>query len=257
VITIGTSGFDYDDWRGCFYPERLARREFLAYYAGHFKALELNFSYYRMPEARQLASMVERTDGGVDFSIKAHRSMTHERVATATEVAAFNAALEPLRDAGRLGAVLLQFPYSFHQRQENREYLKRLADAVGPPLVVELRQGDWAADPIIDWLRRIGIGYCSVDEPRLKGLMPPRAVATAAPGYVRFHGRNAAKWFEHDRPEERYDYRYPAHELEEWVPRIRDLEQQVDKVLVFFNNHFQGKAVDAAKQLEQLLRSTG
>jgi uncharacterized protein YecE (DUF72 family) len=253
LITIGTSGFDYSDWRGHFYPERLSRKEYLAYYSGHFDALELNFSYYRMPDPRQLASMVERTEGRVEFAIKCHRSMTHERVATRAEIGAFKAALAPLREADRLGAVLAQFPYSFHQNQQNREYLKQLADDLGPPLAVELRQAEWAADPIFDWLKRIGVGYCCVDEPRLEGLMPPRAVATAAPGYVRFHGRNSDKWFEHDRPEERYDYRYLAAELEEWVPRIRDLDAQLDKVLVFFNNHFQGKAVDGAKLLERML----
>jgi uncharacterized protein YecE (DUF72 family) len=253
LITVGTSGFDYQDWRGYFYPERLPRKEFLAYYATHFSALELNFSYYRMPEKRQLASMVQRTDGGVEFAIKTHRSMTHERTATKAEIDAFKQALGPLREADRLGAVLAQFPYSFHQIQENREYLKRLADELGPPLVVELRRADWAGDPILGWLKRIGVGYCCVDEPKLKGLMPPLAAATASPGYVRFHGRNAAKWFEHDRPEERYDYRYLTTELEEWVPKIRRLDEQLDKVLVFFNNHFQGKAVDAAKLLGKLL----
>lgn len=253
MITVGTSGFDYEDWRGAFYPERLPRKEFLAYYATHFRALELNFSYYRMPDERQLASMVTRTEGQVEFAIKAHRSMTHERVATRAEIDAFKQALAPLREADRLGAVLAQFPYSFRQIQENREYLKRLAEELGPPLVVELRQAEWATDPILDWLKRIGVGYCCVDEPRLEGLMPPTAAATAAPGYVRFHGRNASKWFEHDRPEERYDYRYRAAELAEWVPRIRNLDEQLDKVLVFFNNHFQGKAVDAAKLLEKLL----
>jgi len=253
LIKVGTSGFDYEDWRGQFYPQRLPRKEFLAYYATHFAALELNFSYYRLPDARQLASMVERTEGRVEFAIKAHRSMTHERVATAAEIAAFKRALIPLKEAGRLGAVLAQFPYSFHQIQENREYLKRLADSLGPPLVVELRRADWASEPILDWLRRIEVGYCCVDEPRLDGLMPPTAAATGAPGYVRFHGRNAAKWYEHDRPEERYDYRYRAAEIQEWVPAIRRLDEQLDKVLVFFNNHFQGKAVDAARMLEQLL----
>jgi uncharacterized protein YecE (DUF72 family) len=253
LIRIGTSGFDYEDWRGPFYPEQLPRREFLAYYATHFDALELNFSYYRMPEERQLASMVRRTEGRVEFAIKAHRSMTHDRIATRAEIDAFKQAVEPLREADRLAAVLAQFPYSFHQIQENREYLKRLADALGPPLVVELRRSDWATDPILDWLARIGVGYCCVDEPRIDGLMPPIAAATATPGYVRFHGRNAAKWFEHDLPAERYDYRYPADELAEWIPRIRRLDEQLDKVLVFFNNHFQGKAVDAAKLLEKLL----
>jgi uncharacterized protein YecE (DUF72 family) len=253
MITIGLSGYDYEDWRGIFYPEKLSRKEWLGYYAQHFSALELNFSYYRLPQAKQLASMVERTGGKVTFAIKAHRSMTHERVASDGDYNGFLSAVNELRDADRLAAVLAQFPYSFRQCAENRKYLKQLADRLGPPLVVELRRVDWAEDPIIHWLNKMGVGYACVDEPQIKGLMPPRAVATASPAYVRFHGRNGAKWYEHDRPEERYDYRYKPSELNEWKNKIRSLEKQADKVLVFFNNHFQGKAVESAKIMEKLL----
>ncbi|MCP4674270.1 MAG: DUF72 domain-containing protein [Deltaproteobacteria bacterium] len=253
MICIGTSGFDYADWRGFFYPKKLLRKTWLSYYSKRFHALELNFSYYRMPNQGQLASMVDRTDGKVEFAVKAHRSMTHERTASDIEYSAFIDAIGELRDAERLGAVLAQFPYSFRQSEENRVYLKRLADRLGPPLVVELRRSDWATDPIRDWLEQLGVGYCCVDEPRIKGLMPPEAVATANPAYVRFHGRNADKWYKHDRPEERYDYRYQPSELKEWSLKIRNLENKANKVLVFFNNHFQAKAVEAAEIMERLL----
>jgi uncharacterized protein YecE (DUF72 family) len=253
MITIGTSGFDYLDWRGCFYPEKLKRKEWLAYYAQHFKSLELNFSYYRMPFPGQLASMVDRTGGKVEFSIKAHRSMTHDRTASDAEYDEFSRAVAELRKAGRLGAVLAQFPGSFRQCEENRNYLKRLADKMGPPIVFELRRADWATSPIRDWLERMGVGIASVDEPQIKGLMPPDAVAAASPAYVRFHGRNAAKWYQHDQPHERYDYRYEVSELKEWTLKIKKLEKKAGKVIVFFNNHFQGKAVEAAKIMEKLL----
>ena len=256
MIAIGTSGFDYDDWRGAFYPAELPKTGFLEYYADHFKALELNFSYYRMPTARQLDSMVRRTAGKVTFAIKAHRSMTHERTAGEGDLDAFMEALAPLKAANVLGAVLAQFPQSFHQTEENRAYLKRLSGRLGPPFVVELRLADWATPQLRDWLGRIGAGCCCVDEPDLPGLMPPVAEATAKPAYVRFHGRNAAKWYVHDRAEERYDYRYDDRELAAWVPKILELERKAGDVLVFFNNHFQGKAVDAAKALERLLNRT-
>jgi uncharacterized protein YecE (DUF72 family) len=253
MISIGTSGFDYPDWSGFFYPEKLPRKAWLPYYSEHFKALELNFSYYRMPGPGQLASMVERTAGKVEFALKAHRSMTHERTASDSEYSDFLSAAFELRQAGRLATVLAQFPNSFGQREENRSYLKRLADRLGPPLTVELRQAEWATDPIRGWLEQIGVGICCVDEPRIKGLMPPDAVAAASPAYVRFHGRNAAKWYSHDRPEERYDYRYDVSELKEWAIKIKKLENRAGKVLVFFNNHFQGKAAEAAKIMEKLL----
>jgi uncharacterized protein YecE (DUF72 family) len=255
VILIGTSGFDYDDWRGPFYPRDLPKQQFLGFYARRFRALELNFSYYRMPAARQLATMVERTQGAVTFSIKAHRSMTHERTATDADVAAFREALAPLRESGTLGAVLLQFPQSFHQREENRVYLARLAESVGPPLAVELRRAEWAQPMVIDWLARLRMGYCCVDEPDLPNLMPRAAAIAGGPGYVRFHGRNAAKWHAHDRPEERYDYRYSSAELEEWVPKVKRIEAAAGKVLVFFNNHPQAQAVDAARAFEGMVAS--
>lgn len=254
MIIIGTSGYDYRDWRGFFYPESLPRASWLTYYAGRFRALELNFSYYTMPRPGQLASMVERTQGKVEFAIKAHRSLTHERTASDIDIANFNSAVDELRRANRLGAVLAQFPYSFRQCEENRVYLRRLADQIGPPLVVEMRRSEWANEPIREWFKKIGVGYCCVDEPELKGLMPREEHAAASPAYVRFHGRNRAKWYEHNSPEERYDYRYSADELGEWVGRIRRLEQKAQKVLVFFNNHFQAQAVDGAQLMEHLLR---
>ncbi len=253
MISVGTSGFDYADWRGFFYPEKLAKSEWLSYYAGHFSTLELNFSYYRMPDRRGLESMLERSEGRIAFAIKAHRSMTHERIASDSDYRAFNEAVAPLREADRLGAVLAQFPHSFHQSEANRRYLKTLADRLGRPLAVELRREEWATDPVLAWLGRLGIAYTCVDEPPIEGLMPPIAEATASPAYVRFHGRNGAKWYTHDRPEERYDYRYAPRELDGWSKKIKDLEKKAGHVLVFFNNHFQGKAVESAKIMEGLL----
>lgn len=253
MISIGTSGFFYDDWRGFFYPDDLPKDGFLSFYAQHFSTLELNFSYYKMPTAKMLSSMLERTEGKVDFAIKAHRSMTHDRTCAKRDFEAFNEALSPLREARKLAAVLAQFPYSFKQTEENRAYVKQLTDNIGHPLVIEPRNADWATGPILKWFSVLGVGFCCVDEPQIKGLMPPLAVVTASPAYVRFHGRNAQKWYTHDRPEERYDYRYTDKELAEWVPKINLLATKSDKVLVFFNNHFQSKAVDGAKKLSKML----
>jgi uncharacterized protein YecE (DUF72 family) len=253
MIHVGTSGYDYDDWTGFFYPEGLPKASRLAYYAEHFGALELNFSYYNMPTAKGLERMLERTGGKVVFALKAHGSFTHERCAGSLEIAAFRDALLPLREAGVLAAVLAQFPHSFHQTEYSRGYLARLAGELGPPLVVELRHADWATAPILKYLATLGVGFACVDEPQLPGLMPPVAEVTAKPAYVRFHGRNANKWYVHDQPHERYDYRYNRKELSEWKPRIESLEAKAGETLVFFNNHFQGKAVDSAKAMMRLL----
>ncbi len=253
MIHIGTSGYSYADWKGTFYPESLPANRFLSYYAEHFSAVELNFSYYRMPTAAQLETMVRITNGKLMFAVKAHQGFTHQRTPTASDFQSFSDALSPLMNAGCLGAVLLQFPHSFHQNQQNRNYISHLSEQMPFPLVAEFRHADWATTPIFNWLSRLNIGYCCVDEPALPGLMPPTRVCTSRTAYVRFHGRNHQKWYAHNHAFERYDYKYRAAELQEWIAPITTLEKQSDRTLVFFNNHFQAKAVDSARQLSNML----
>ncbi len=252
MIKIGTSGFSYDDWVGPVYPPGLPAREHLAYYAERFPAVELNVTYYRVPGPRTVEGWVRRTPADFLFAVKAFQGLTHER--TAPDFAGFLAALTPLVESGRLGCVLAQFPYSFGPTAENRAYLATLRAGFGElPVVVELRNARWATDETFDLLRALALGYCCVDEPRLKGLMPPIAVATGPVAYVRFHGRNAAKWYAHEEAWERYDYTYSASELAEWAPKIRALDAQVPLTFVFFNNHYAGQAVKGARDLGQLL----
>jgi uncharacterized protein YecE (DUF72 family) len=159
-----------------------------------------------------------------------------------------------LVEAGRLACVLAQFPYSFHPSPENRDYLQRLrAGLAGLPVVVEFRTAGWVAQGTFDLLRSLNLGFCSVDEPRLPGLMPPVAAATGPVAYVRFHGRNAARWYNHQQAWERYNYAYAQDELREWLPRLRQLDTTAALTLVYFNNHYVGQAVKAARDLGQLL----
>jgi uncharacterized protein YecE (DUF72 family) len=99
------------------------------------------------------------------------------------------------------------------------------------------------------------LGFCCVDEPRLKGLLPPTAEATAPGAYVRFHGRNAAKWWQHEQAYERYDYTYSKAELEEWTPQIRKLNDLAEVTFVFANNHYRAQGIETARQLKLLLES--
>ncbi|HEY3359998.1 MAG TPA: DUF72 domain-containing protein [Polyangia bacterium] len=255
MLLIGTSGYSYDDWRGRFYPERLKKTEFLPFYADHFPACEINFTYYRPPDARTLEAMVRKSGARVELVIKAPAALTHERHGDEAQVArALNVALTPVRDAGVLGGVLLQFPFSFHPTEENSAYLRRLRDLMpDAPLVVELRNARWVCEATFDLLRQHRLAFCNVDEPRLEGLLPPLGVVTAEPGYVRFHGRNAAKWWRHEAAHERYDYLYTEAELEGWLPRLGGMQARARKTYVFFNNHFQSKAVENARQLRKLL----
>ncbi len=252
MIKIGTSGFSYPDWVGPVYPPHLPAREHLAFYAAEFPTVEINMTYYRLPDRRTVEGWIRRTPDDFLFSVKAFQGLTHER--EQPDFAAFVAAVHPLVEAQRLACVLAQFPYSFHPDPANRAYLGRLRDGLADlPVVVEFRDAAWVRESTFELLRGLNLGFCSVDEPRLPGLMPPVAVATGPVAYVRFHGRNAARWYDHQEAWQRYDYAYSLDELREWVPRLRQLDRAAPLTLVYFNNHHNGQAVRSARDLGQLL----
>ena len=254
MIYIGTSGFSYDDWVGPYYPPELKKQDWLAFYAKEFNALEINYTYYRMPTARTLAGMARKVPNGFLFTLKTPQEMTHTRDADAALFPQFIEALKPLTEQKKFGAILAQFPSSFHNTRENVAYLKnfrsRLPDL---PIVVEFRNAQWLNDKTFAFLREHELGFCCVDEPRLKGLLPPVAEATSQVAYVRFHGRNAAKWWQHEQAYERYDYTYSKEELTEWTPKIQKLGQLAETVFVFANNHYRAQGIDTARQLLLLL----
>jgi uncharacterized protein YecE (DUF72 family) len=235
----------------------------LPFYAHDFHATEINYTYYRMPAARTLAAMARKVPEDFVFTIKASKELTHEREAeegggTPENFRLFREALQPLIDENKFGAVLAQFPNSFKPTDENRDYLEVFRERMGDlPVVVEFRNAAWVTDETMDLLKKYDLGYCCVDEPHMKGLIPPIAVATAPIAYVRFHGRNAQKWWQHDEAYERYSYSYKPEELQEWVPKIEKLDTNAQKTFVFTNNHYKGQAVATANQLRDLLQKTG
>ncbi|HEX9987712.1 MAG TPA: DUF72 domain-containing protein [Chloroflexia bacterium] len=265
MIHIGTSGYSYDDWKGPYYPENIKSNEMLDFYAREFKATEINYTYYRMPSARTLAAMAKKVPDDFVFTVKASKELTHERDeedegggATPENFRAFRQALQPLMDEGKFGAVLAQFPSSFKPTRENQDYLETFRERMGDlPVVVEFRNSTWVTDETMQLLRKNNLGYCCVDEPRMRGLIPPIAVATTPIAYVRFHGRNAKKWWHHDQAFERYSYEYKPEELEEWVPKIDKLENTAQQTFIFTNNHYRGAAINTARQLRDLLEQAG
>ncbi|MEM4724630.1 MAG: DUF72 domain-containing protein, partial [Candidatus Hadarchaeum sp.] len=144
--------------------------------------------------------------------------------------------------------------FKFHRMDVSEIGSLAFRDAMsGLPVVVEFRNARWLTPETFAFLEENELGFCCVDEPRLKGLIPPIAEATSRIAYVRFHGRNAKKWWRYDEPWERYDYTYSREELEEWVPKIKDLEAKAEKTFLFANNHWRAQAVDTARQLRLLL----
>jgi uncharacterized protein YecE (DUF72 family) len=256
MIRLGTSGFSYDDWVGEVYPEDLPRWQWLSFYANEFDTVELNVTYYRLPSTKIASGWVSRTPDHFTFTVKAHRSLTHER--KQPDFAAFRESLTPLLEAGKLACILVQFPHSFHPTPENRAYLQTIRDGLAElPLVVEFRDSAWVTEETFNQLTELEMGFCCVDEPQLRGLMPPVTRRTSDVSYVRFHGRNAERWWKHDHAWERYDYTYSEEELSEWIPRIKELEHAAPLTLVYANNHYRGQSVDTLHKLKRLLEAEG
>ncbi len=260
MILLGTSGFSYKDWVGVFYPENTKNAEMLEFYAERFPCVELNFTYYRMPATRTIEGLVRKVPSDFQFCIKANKAMTHEIDREAGSnfskkvFSDFMEALKPMTTQGFLGCILAQFPWGFKKTASNIEHVLRLKELLADvPVVIEFRNSQWISEETFDLLRSHDLAFCAVDEPRLRGLMPPIAETTSDLGYVRFHGRNAKKWWKHDNPQERYDYLYSERELEEWIPRIQQIADKTLKTYVFFNNCHSGQAAQNAQMLRAML----
>lgn len=253
-IYIGTSGYSYPDWRGVFYPGELKSEDFLSFYSRQFGFTELNFSYYRQPGPEQCRSFLERTPSSFLFTLKAHQSLTHQRGPEWEESSAiFREGIEPLIEARRLGAVILQFPYSFGYTRENRLYLARLLERLeGLPLAVEFRKKEWQNPAVREGLRERQAAEVITDLPRLPGLPETQMYLTSHWGYIRFHGRNADNWWVGDNVT-RYDYRYSETELEAWAGPVEEMARKTRRLFIAFNNHRKGQAVDNALTLKGLL----
>lgn len=195
-IIVGTSGYSYDDWVGAFYPHSLPQSEFLSFYAKHFTMTELNFSYYRQPSSKTIEGMIERTPQSFRFSIKAHRSMTHDVTGGwRSEVDRFTDGIAPLVEQRRLLGVLLQFPYRFHYTIGNRRYLASLCTALeGLPLYLEFRHREWQRESVYQQMDDMGLALVHTDMPALRGLpkSPLDARGSDGPGHLRDGGRNPA-----------------------------------------------------------------
>jgi len=277
MILLGSSGFSYPDWGGAFYPPGLPRAKQLDYYVRQFATVEVNSTYYRIPPPSTFAAMERKTPPGFEFVVKAHGDMTHKLTHDPEVYEAFQASIEPLAEARKLSGVLAQFPQSFHRTEENQGFLLLMQERMaGAPLFVEFRHNSWLHEDVFEWMERESLGYVSVDEPALPGLIPRVARATGPLGYVRFHGRNARNWYAgepratgakgagvvretaappkaRERQLLRYDYLYSEAELKEWADKIRDLNAKTQKTFVFFNNCHAGQAATSAKLMRTLL----
>ena len=258
-IRIGPAGWAYKDWEGVVYPQKPgAKFDPLEYLARFFNTIEINSSFYRPFTASTAKSWAKRVADARDFmfTAKLHRVFTHERgQATAADEKQVREGMDALRNAGKLGALLLQFPWSFKNTDDERLYLTKLLERFREyPLALEVRHSSWNNAQIYEWLEELAVGICNVDQPLFAKSIKPAAVTTSQIGYVRLHGRNYQDWFREKAPrDDRYNYLYSVEELEPWITRIKEIAAKTKESYVITNNHFRGQAVVNALEIKATL----
>jgi uncharacterized protein YecE (DUF72 family) len=258
-LHVGPAGWQYEDWNGIFYPSPRPRGfDALEYVASYFNLDEINSTFYRVPAPETCRRWAERVahHGRFLFTAKAHQALTHGPSDHPTEVDAMRRALEPLAAAGRLGCVLLQFPWSFRFEPAARRRIDSLVPALAPlPLAVEVRHASWDTDAADSFLAAHDVAVCGIDQPVIGESRPPfRYRAGPAGAYFRLHGRNYRNWFAEDAGRDaRYDYLYSAAELSPWADVIRRAATASTRVFVVLNNHFRGQAPANAFELSAAL----
>jgi uncharacterized protein YecE (DUF72 family) len=253
-IYFGIAGWSYKDWKGTVYPsDAPAKFDELAYIANFFDAIELNNTFYRIPESKLVESWIRRVDHNkrFRFTVKIFQGFTHlDKPADQEEIRQFYGILEPLVKKDHLGALLAQYPTAFKYSPENIDKLLVLAKTFQEyPLVVEFRHRSWVEESVRQLLTELEVNYCNVDEPIFKHHVKPSGYVTGPIGYVRLHGRNYESWYSGSR-DERYNYLYSEEELDQWIPRIQEMGSQAKDVYVIGNNHFRGQAPANILQLK-------
>jgi uncharacterized protein YecE (DUF72 family) len=269
-ILVGTAGFSYKDWEGIVYPTDLKKRKIhpLEYLAQFFDCCEINTSFYghiRPTVGKGWCQKTAAVNPEFQFTAKLFQGFTHvPRGSRSTSP--FNLTVKPeeeklaregldsIANESRLGAVLVQFPISFKNADDTRDYLFALIGKFKQyPLVLEIRHDSWNDAAILDRLAEEGVGFCNIDQPRLGKSIAATEHVTAPVGYVRLHGRNYQEWFQADNRNDRYNYLYKRKELEGWKDKITKISKQADKTFAITNNHYEGQAVVNALELKSML----
>jgi uncharacterized protein YecE (DUF72 family) len=298
TVRIGTCSWADEALSKWFYPPKLPAKERLAWYAEHFDTVEVDSTFYRLPSESMVQGWAERTPDDFTMHIKAFGLMTRHPVKVeavpedlrgempvddrgrvdrpprelrAEIFSRFLAALEPLRNSGKLGGILFQLPPYIVYKETSLEYLEwARAQLDGYDMLVEFRHRSWLDDQnrvdSLSFLERIGASYVVVDAPRsdtARNLVPTVVATTSPLAYVRFHGRNLGTWNKRGgSAAERFDYLYTDEELGEWVEPLQELAGESEEAYAFFNNNASsedpdnplGRVAQAATNARQLRR---
>jgi uncharacterized protein YecE (DUF72 family) len=274
-IRVGTSGWNYPagkgTWNGIFYPTPPGRRasrggfDELRFYSEHFDTVEINSTFYGVPTPSTARGWAERTPPDFEFSLKLFQKFTHPGMFLKStgkdpwslgeaDVDEFRRAVDPLAAAGKLGALLAQFPASFKNEPDSAAYLAWLLEQFRDySMAVELRHRSWSDQPA-DTLRLLsgfGAAWAQIDEPKFRFSIRQDLLPNVRTFYyLRLHGRNAAQWWKHDQSEDRYNYLYSTEELRPFAEAAKAAAREVKKAYLYANNHFSAKSVANAAILK-------
>jgi len=288
-VRVGTSGWNYPTgkgtWNGLFYPATRSKKagtdqfDELAFYSEHFNTVEVNSTFYGQPRPEVTRGWASRTPSAFDFSLKLYQKFTHPKMfkdaalkrapgaggplldllaqVTQSDIDEFRAGIDPLASAGKLGALLAQFPPSFKVTPASRDYLSQLLRAFAEyPIAVELRHKSWsdAIGETLSLLNSFGAAWVQIDEPKFRFSIRQNYLPNVTSFYyMRLHGRNAAQWWTHEKSEDRYNYLYSAAELQEFSDTAGAAKELVKKSYLYTNNHFSSKSVVNAVMLKAQL----
>lgn len=233
---IGCSGFYYNDWAGDFYPEGLNKREWLEYYAQKFDTVEINNSFYRMPNEKTVEGWYKRTPKNFTFTLKGNRYITHIKrlKGVSDNIPTFYHLADLLKE--KLACILWQLPPNFkvdHERLE--DFCSTLSTHYRN--VIEFRHQSWFEEEVYDILRKHQVAYCIISAP---GGLPEDIITTTNFSYIRFHGKT--QWYKYD---------YSQKQLQEWRDKMEALETPDN--YIYFNNDYDTRAIKNAYMLQHLL----
>ena len=264
---IGTAGWSYKDWVPSFYPKnQSAGFDWLQFYSHYFNCVEVNSTYYTYISPKIVEGWIRKVTDSDDFlfTIKLHQDFTHKKDFDQQKIKTVNSNLDLLKQAERLGGLLIQFPYSFSFDNTTADYVRVLKDIFQSyNCFVEVRHKSWLKKEALEMFKKLNLTYCTIDQPQIGEAIPFEPIITNDKAYLRFHGRNVKAWLKsinnfgkqqsYEEQSERYKYLYSPGELVEIDQKIKSIQEKVKEVYVIMNNHPQGDAIANAFELIHLL----
>jgi len=254
-VYIGIAGWSYPDWKGIVYTD--TKQDQLKLVSGLVDCVEINSTFYRPPDEKNVRTWLEKTSEKPDFffTAKLHRDITHEGKIEAQTVKQFHDGFAPMLEAGKLRTLLVQFRYDFADEAGNREYLSRIvknfSDAFS--MAVEVRHKSWEMPDALKFLEDLRVSVCNLDYPVGPRSFDMQLCKVGLNGYFRLHGRNAEKWFSKSTRDETYNYYYNEKELAQIKDRVDELAKAFGTLTVITNNHYRGAELANALELKCLI----